>query len=74
MKKAALLLDEDLVAEAKRLLDAKSTTETLNEVLLDFTNRAKRQQLVERLATLDPEDLAWIEKSWDRPGDGNASH
>jgi Arc/MetJ family transcription regulator len=70
-RKTALLLDDDLVAEAREILGTTTTTETLNAALCEITNRAKRQRLIDRLATLDPEDRAAILTAWDKPRHGN---
>lgn len=58
IKKTALLLDEDLVAQVKELLGTATTTETLAEALREVIRVRGRARHLERLHRREGLDLA----------------
>jgi Bacterial antitoxin of type II TA system, VapB len=63
-KKTALLIDEEKVAEVRRILGTASTTETIDAALGEVINRHRRQALVDYFSSRSPEDNLLILKSW----------
>jgi Arc/MetJ family transcription regulator len=49
IKKTALLLDQELVAQVRTLLDTKSTTDTIHEALREVIRVQGRARHFERL-------------------------
>jgi hypothetical protein len=60
-KKTALLLDPELVEQAKAVLGTKTTTETVTEALLEVLRVQARLRHFERLRQMAP-DLLEIER------------
>ena len=50
IKKTALLLDQDLVAQARALLGTKSTTDTIHEAMREVIRVQGRARHFERLS------------------------
>ena len=57
IKKTALLLDQELVAQVKALLDTSSTTETITEALREVIRVRGRARHFERLRQRAPDLL-----------------
>jgi Arc/MetJ family transcription regulator len=49
VKKTALLLDQDLIARCQQVLGTKTTTETINQALLEVIRVQGRARHFERL-------------------------
>jgi Arc/MetJ family transcription regulator len=64
VKKTALLLDEDKIAQAREILGTSTSTETIDAALTEIINREKRRQLIEYMRNRDPADNELILKSW----------
>ncbi len=65
IKKTALLLDQELVAQVKELLDTATTTETISEALREVIRVRGRARHFERLRQrapdlLDPEVMGEV--------------
>ena len=58
MHKTALRLDEELLAQAQKVLGTKTATETIHAALLEVVARRGRERLFERLRTQEGIDLA----------------
>ncbi len=63
--KTALNIDKEKVFRAAAVLGTKGTTATIDAALTEIIARDARAKLVEYMASLPEEDLAWIEKCWD---------
>ena len=63
--KTALNIDKEKVLRAAQVLGTKGTTATIDAALTEIIARDARAKLVEYMASLPEEDLAWIEKCWD---------
>jgi Arc/MetJ family transcription regulator len=57
-RKTALMIDDELVAQAKRILGTKTTTETLAEALREVIRIEGRARGLERLRRREGLDLA----------------
>lgn len=57
IRKTALLLDDDLVAQAKAILGTATTTETLSEALREVIRMQGRARHFERLRRREGMDL-----------------
>ncbi len=65
--KTALLLDEELLAQARQALGTKTTTETIHAALAEVVDRRGRERLFDRLRTQDGIDLgddAVMSRAW----------
>jgi Arc/MetJ family transcription regulator len=58
MRKTALRLDDDLLAQAREVLGTKTATETIHAALTEVVARRGRERLFERLRSQDGIDLA----------------
>ena len=58
MHKTALRLDEELLAQAQKVLGTKTATETIHAALTEVVARRGRERLFERLRTQEGIDLA----------------
>jgi Arc/MetJ family transcription regulator len=70
VRKTALMIDDDLVAEAKRILGTKTTTETLAEALREIIRIEGRARGLERLRRREGLDLAdpeVMQGAWRQP-------
>ncbi|MGE3620321.1 MAG: type II toxin-antitoxin system VapB family antitoxin [Acidimicrobiia bacterium] len=56
-RKTALLLDDDLVARARRILGTPTTTATIEAALQEVVRREGRVRLLERLRRREGLDL-----------------
>jgi Arc/MetJ family transcription regulator len=56
--KTALRLDEELLAQAQKVLGTKTATETIHAALAEVVARRGRERLFERLRTQEGIDLA----------------
>ncbi len=56
-RKTALMIDDDLVAQAKQILGTKTTTETISEALLEVIRVQGRARGLERLRRRAPDLL-----------------
>jgi Arc/MetJ family transcription regulator len=63
--KTALNIDKDKVLRAAQVLGTKGTTATVDAALTEIIARDGRSRLLEYMASLPEEDLAWIEGCWD---------
>jgi Arc/MetJ family transcription regulator len=57
VKKTALLLDEQLIAQAKEIMGTKTTTETIHEALLEVIRMQARARHFERLRRREGMDV-----------------
>ena len=67
IKKTALLIDEDLVAQVKELLGTATTTETLAEALREVIRvrgRARHLERLHRREGLDLDDPEAMNGAW----------
>ena len=67
IKKTALLLDQDLVAQVREMLGTKTTTETLTEAmreLIRVRGRARGLERLRRRQGLDLDDAEVMQGSW----------
>jgi len=57
-RKTSVVIDEELLAAAQKLLGARTVRETLERALLEVVRRQARQEEVRALATMEGMDLA----------------
>jgi Arc/MetJ family transcription regulator len=70
VRKTALLLDDELVEQAKAILGTKTTTETLHEALLEVIRvqaRARHFERLRRREGLDLHDPEVMKGAWPAP-------
>lgn len=70
VRKTALMLDDDLVQQAKAILGTKTTTETLNRALLHVIQveaRARHFDRLRRREGLDLHDPEVMKGAWPAP-------
>jgi Arc/MetJ family transcription regulator len=70
IKKTALLLDQELVAQVKELLDTTTTTETITEAMREVIRVRGRARHFERLQqrAADLTDPQVMEEAWRKGG------
>lgn len=70
IKKTALLLDQELVAQVKALLDTTTTTETITEAMREVIRVRGRARHFERLQqrAADLTDPQVMEEAWRKGG------
>lgn len=57
MRKTTIAINDELAAEASRILGTKGLTATVNQSMREVVAMAARQRLVERLRTMRAMDL-----------------
>lgn len=75
IKKTALLIDQELVAQVKALLDTRTTTETITEAMLEVIRVRGRARHFDRLRqrAADLTDSQQTDVRWgDAEGHGDA--
>jgi len=72
IKKTALLLDDELVAQVKEILGTATTTETLAEAMREVIRvrgRARHFERLRRREGLDLDDAELMRSAWRSHGD-----
>lgn len=72
LKKTALMVDHDLVAQAKEILGTTTTTETLAEALREVIRvqgRARHFERLRRREGLDFDETEVVDGAWRELGD-----
>ena len=64
IKRTSLNLDLDLVAQARDVLDARTTTETIHRALEEVVRREALKRLAEWRPDMTLEDLRRLREGW----------
>lgn len=64
IKRTSLNLDLDLVAQARDVLDARTTTETIHRALAEVVRREALRRLADWTPDLTLEDLEHLRRGW----------
>lgn len=64
IKRTSLNLDLDLVAQARDVLETRTTTDTIHRALEEVVRRGALRRLAEWRPELTPEDLERLRRGW----------
>lgn len=64
IKRTSLNLDLDLVAQAREVLDTRTTTDTIHRALEEVVRREALKRLAEWRPDMTLEDLARLRRGW----------
>ncbi len=64
IKRTSLNLDLDLVAQARDVLETRTTTETIHRALGEIVRREELRKLAEWRPEMTPEQLEQLRRGW----------